>query len=635
MSLMRQIWMAVLAITMVAFAGSLFISIYSARGYLEQQLQRKNSDNANALALSMSQQDKDPVTIELQVAALFDSGHYQSVIAADPFGKTIVQRIQETRENGAPEWFVALFPIRSTPGSAQVSDGWKQYATVHVVSHTRFAYQSLWQGAQKLIVWFVIGGLVAGGFGMVLLRLITGPLNAVVGQAAAIGERRFVTIDEPKTPELRTMVQAMNAMVERVKQMFGEEAARLDALRQKINHDEVTTLSNRDFFMSHLKSLFSQEDAPPFGSVALVRIDLPHVNKALGFVRTDALLRDLGRILDNAFADRDGQMAGRIKGGDFAIVIPESDSADKVAAALHEALVTGLLQKYPEVQDLFHLGVIHYRRGQSPSEVLIRGDQALAVAEGKGPNSWHAVEDNESAVAVPGEGWRSVLSGAVDSGRIKLAFYPVIASAGGALHQESVIRLQASSDGQWLSAGDFMPMAARLNLTAPLDLGVVHMVLAHLALSDGDVAINLSAETIANWGFRNDLVGLLKTKPALCKRMWFEVPEYGVFKNLEAFRDLCRTLKDLGCRVGIEHFGRQLAESEKLADLGLDYVKVHASLVRGIDENRGNQEFLKGLCNIAHSIGIRVVAIGVQTTAELDVLQQLGFDGATGPVIKE
>jgi EAL domain-containing protein (putative c-di-GMP-specific phosphodiesterase class I) len=107
-----------------------------------------------------------------------------------------------------------------------------------------------------------------------------------------------------------------------------------------------------------------------------------------------------------------------------------------------------------------------------------------------------------------------------------------------------------------------------------------------------------------------------------------------VFRQFDAFKELCKMLKALGCKVGIEYFGQRFAEGQKLADLGLDYIKVHPSYVRGIDQNIGNQEFLKGLCNVAHAIGIVVIAVGVHNEAEMAKLRELGFDGATGPGVK-
>ena len=70
------------------------------------------------------------------------------------------------------------------------------------------------------------------------------------------------------------------------------------------------------------------------------------------------------------------------------------------------------------------------------------------------------------------------------------------------------------------------------------------------------------------------------------------------------------------------------------AELGLDYVKIHPSLVQGIAENEGNQEFVKRFCGVAHTVGIIVIAVGVRTEEDLAKLKDLGVDGATGPVVQ-
>jgi len=92
-------------------------------------------------------------------------------------------------------------------------------------------------------------------------------------------------------------------------------------------------------------------------------------------------------------------------------------------------------------------------------------------------------------------------------------------------------------------------------------------------------------------------------------------------------------MRPLGCRLGIEHFGRQFSEIGRLHGIGLDYLKVDGSFIRAIDTHTGNQTFIKGLCSIAHNIGLTVIAEGVQTVEELAILPELGFDGATGPAV--
>ena len=122
MSLIKQLWIAIALVMSIAFGGSMVVSVLSARHYLEQQLQVKNIDNATALALSLTQLPKDEVTVELQVAAQFDAGHYRFIRIVSPKGKTLVERVATSTQQGAPDWFVNLIPIRTTPGQALVQD---------------------------------------------------------------------------------------------------------------------------------------------------------------------------------------------------------------------------------------------------------------------------------------------------------------------------------------------------------------------------------------------------------------------------------------------------------------------------------------------------------------------------------
>ncbi len=637
MTLTKQLWIAIGLVMALAFGGSLVVSVLSARHYLQQQLQVKNFDNATSLALALSQLDKDPVTVELQVSAQFDAGHYRFIRMVSPTGQLMVERSFTGKLEGAPLWFASLVPIHAEPGIAQVQDGWKQYGTLTLASHEQYAYQSLWTGTLELLVWFVAASLLAGAVGTLAMRRITSPLRDVVAQAKAIAERRFTQIVEPHTPELRSVVRSMNDMVARLRVMFSEEANRLDELRRRVNRDAVTGLSNRAYFLSHLREAVEGEQFLSAGSLVLIRLaDLKVLNAQLGHERTDALLKQIGIVLHANCDGKAGWRAGRLNGGEFGVLCPSTLSPTEAARDIFSALSAEWLPKWHAlVPDLFHLGAVGYQRHESITDILSRADEALARAATLGPDHVYADAGGGMTGARPAEQWRTLLTEAVSGGRLQLAFYPVVDGRGsGAMHQEGMIRLAADATGALLPAGDFMPMAAQLNLTAPIDLRVVRLAIEHLRSSAGDIAVNLSAETIGDFRFRNELTQLLRSYPDMCKRLLFEVPEYGVFRAFDAFKELARTLQQLGCRVGIEYFGQRFNEGNKLADLGLDYIKVHPSYVRDIASNLGNQEFLKGLCNIAHAIGIQVIALGVESRDDLPLLTLLGFDGATGPGIR-
>lgn len=637
MSLIKQLWIAIALVMTLTFGGSLVVSVLSARHYLEQQLQVKNIDNATTLALALSQLPKDPVTVELQVAAQFDVGHYRFIRIVSPTGQTLVERVFAGKLQGAPAWFDRLIPIRAGPGQALIQDGWKQYGTLTLASHEQYAYQSLWDGTQQLLLWFVLASVVAGAVGRLLIRVITRPLGEVVGQAQAIAERRFFSIAEPRTPELRSVVRAMNSMVERLTAMFSEEAGRLEVLRQKVNFDPLTGLSVRGYFLSQLREVLTSESFGKQGTLVVVRlIDLNILNTRLGHQRTDALLKQLGTLLKDSCEDRLGQQAGRLRAGEFAVVYPTVVAAGQAASTLHQQLKQHWLPAWAaNVPDLFQIGAAAYRQGQPVGDLLSQTDEALARAATQDANSWYARPASAGLPALPAEQWRSLLTQAVTGGQLQLAFYPVVGSHNQTLmHQEAMIRLQSGTAGALLNAGDFMPMAARLGLTAPIDLQVVRLALQHLNANAGDLAINLSAETIVDANFLRKLVLLLQANPGVCKRLLLEVPEYGVFRQFDAFSALTRCVKPMGCRVGIEYFGQRFAEGDKLASLGLDYIKIHPGYVHGVADNPGNQEFLTGLCRMARNFGIAVIALGVESEAELPLLASLGFDGVTGPGIQ-
>ena len=637
MSLFRQLWLAIISLTVLAFVGSFLVSILTARSYLEQEILFKNADTAASLAISITQlPDKDPVTLGLLISAQFDTGHYQEIQLVDTQKKVMVERQYVGNDFSAPNWFVQLFPIRSEPGVAQIQDGWRNLGTLKVVSHSRFAYGELWRGALRQMAWFFAAGLVAGLLGTWLLRLIVRPLNQVVSQAHAISERQFVTLQEPRTPELRSVVKAMNSMVERLKKTFSDEAQRLDSLRRQVNHDALTGLPGRSLFINQLQSALDGDDAAPLGTLLMVRLsDLTAMNLRLGHTEANGLIKNVARVLEQACMPDGDRMVARLKGADFVLLAPNEAGAAELAAQISEALRNELVASYPLLADIFHIGAVRYRRHAPLSALLSAVDTNLAGAIGKGANTWLATEHDEPPLARSGEVWRSLLLEALTEKRLKLAFFPVVGADGVALHQESAIRLQPEHAGPWLVAGDFMPMAIRHKITSSLDLEVIQLALQTLQVSPGDLAVNLFAETIADWGFRNRLHDLLSRYPELSPRLWIEVSEYGVFRQIEAFRDLARTIKPLGCRIGVEHFGHRFEEIDQLADLGLDYLKIDSSFIRAIDQNPGNQNFLKGLCKMAHSIGVSVIAEGVQTNEELMALPHLGFDGVTGPAVSK
>ncbi|HEU4708399.1 MAG TPA: LapD/MoxY N-terminal periplasmic domain-containing protein [Methylophilaceae bacterium] len=637
MSLIKKLWIAIVVLIALAFGGSFVASTITAKNYLQQQLQIKNIDNATSLALSLSQMDKDPVKIELMLAAQFDSGHYQYISLIDPTGHVISERRSDASVAHVPNWFTKLIPIKVNPGIAQVQNGWMQYGTLHIESQSGFAYQELWKATLLMLFWSLLMIAVSGILGTLALRRILQPLNTIVNQAEAIGDRRFITVEEPQTLEFKALVAAMNRLATRIKNMLGEESRRLEQLRVQANHDPISGLMNADYFLNRVNGYIAQEEGFAGGILVMTRIaELAQIDRALGRKETDALLKRLGEALEGVCGQTISLMAGRLNGTDLAFFSGHPGDSFAIASQIKGVLAkaAGLEAPFTHLALPTAAGTVEEADKVESLAKLLATTLAEIGAENadlpyivdQGNIQKHQIQDEIE--------WRKLLVVALDSRMLKLAHFPVLNTQGMLMHYESPVRLQVAADEPWIAAGQFIPWAIKFDLVTRIDNVVAELAIEALRSQEGAIGLNISTRAMCNPEYVEHLHRLLQENASYAERLWLEVPEQGVFEHLREFRDFTTRLKPFGCKIGIEHVGAYVARLGELHDLGLDYIKIDASLIRGISSNPGNKAFLRGLCLIAHTIGWLAIAEGVEDAAEVDILPELGIDAMTGPAIK-
>lgn len=636
MSLIKQLWLGIIVLLLLALGGSLAISLVSAKNYLEEQLRLKNIDNANSLALSMSQMDKDPISIELLINAQFDAGHYEYIIFNDPNKKPMIARNFErsiTDTPKTPEWFVNFINFNVAPGVAQVQDKWQQYGTLLVKSHSEYAMNILWENTKKLFEWFLIACLVGGIFGSLILKYISRPLDMIINQAEAISDRRFIISAEPKTTEFQRLVRAMNTLSSGVKLMLEKETQQLEILRRESQLDSLTGLSNRAHFLNILETKLTREDSDNEGVVALARVlHLGDLNLQYGRSEIDQLLREIAMVLHQTVEQYPDSQAGRLNGSDFAIVIPTNITLDVISAELSHKLNFQLISSGFQHIAL-PLALYNYTTGEARNELMHKLDGALAQAELKGNRAVIAINNNHTNFNQWSlNEWRDSLTHALDHNQIALAKFPVKYINGDLLHLESPVRLEL--DNGLKPAGYFMPWAARLGMLPVIDLSVLQAALKTLDYSLTPLAINLSADALCNARFREQTIKLLQNNPSKTSDLWIEFPEVCVVRHLEEFRAFSAQLRTIGCRIGLEHVGLEFTQFNELQDMGLHYLKIDGAIIHDIHNNPGNQTFLQGLCTVGHSLGILMIAEGVCSKQETTTLTKLGIDAITGPYVQ-
>lgn len=632
MSLIKQLWLAIIALLLLSFIGSLAISITTSRDYIEQEVRIKNQDNVTALALSMSQLDKELVTLELLIAAQFDTGYYRTITLRDTDGSVLIERSAEEYTGDVPAWFRQLVEFDVPSGVATIQDGWRQFGTLELESQHSFAYTSLWRSTLELAGWFLLAGAISLVLATVVVRGIKHPLSRVVAQAQDISARRFTTIQEPRTLELRQVTQAMNMLSANVHQMLSHEGHKLDELRRHLQHDRVTGALNRDVFMGKLSSQLSSDDARATGMLIMVRVlDLETLNEQLGYADTDQLLSTLVAQLGQLDKSSAEPVIGRLNGSDFIFMLPLVDDAEQLKQQVTSALAE-VVKTAPSVDVLLPAAIVAYTPHDERATLLATLDDALAQAESLASHDQVVVRQRERASLYGSHAeWRSALETAILTGP-ELAYFPVINAQGDILHYECPARLKLA--GEWQTAGVFIPWITRFDMEPTLDLAVIKKALSNLQTDLKPVGINLSAASITNTQFVNELRGLLVAQPLLAKHLCFEVPATLNTYEVDSLRGLCTALRPLGCTFGIEHVGAEFTKLADLHDVGLAYLKMDSSLIHHLHASNELQSIVRGMTTLCHSLGIQVIGEGVASDEELTCLFRVGVDGATGPGVR-
>ena len=129
------------------------------------------------------------------------------------------------------------------------------------------------------------------------------------------------------------------------------------------------------------------------------------------------------------------------------------------------------------------------------------------------------------------------------------------------------------------------------------------------------------------------LRSLLSQDPDLAQFVWIEIAEVAAVEQFDALRELVRQLRPTGIRFGLEHAGERLASIARLIDLGIDYVKLDASVVAGLAADTHQRAFVQSTVTLVHSLALQAYAEGVEDAADAQALWDCGIDAITGPVV--
>uniref|UniRef100_A0A486XRD2 Membrane bound c-di-GMP receptor LapD n=1 Tax=Rheinheimera sp. BAL341 TaxID=1708203 RepID=A0A486XRD2_9GAMM len=628
MSLIKQLWIAIIVMSVMALGSSFFISVYQTRLHLMEHLYLKNVDNATVLAMTLSQANKDSTTLELMLAAQFDTGYYERISLLKPDGSAIIHFKMPSDSVGVPNWFIQLVQLDVAPGVASIQDGWSQFGTLEIESQYQFSLVSLWKISKELSFNFFLLAVAFGVAGQFFLKGVRKPLNQVVQHAEAIGERRFVISDVPKTLELKNVVKSMNKLSDRVRSILEQERLELEKLHLHYQTDGVTSALNRAYGINWLSSYFVNRGNEQDVSAFMLRIvDLQTINLTLGRVNTDAWLQKTVTEIKQISGVR---LISRLNGSDFLLLIDENHDLNSQAVAILQ-LINTVADSYSSVlHDHITLVGSELTDVDSSSQLLSVLDNLLASAQAiankqlvLNPSGRRVNKLNDSSE------WFAKISEALAGDKFEAAFFPVKLTNSQLLHQEAMMRLTVNNEV--LRAGDVLGWAKRFNLLADIDMAVLQYCINQLSNNPASrIAVNLSDASLSNISVHYKLMAVFDAQPAdVLARLAIEFDEHHVIKQQLQFIPFILAMKKYKINVGIQRCTVAFTSLPELEQLGLDYVKIDAALIHSLSQDDGAVMIGK-IIRLGHALGLQVIAEGVDDIKQIDALIVAGFDGYTG-----
>lgn len=403
--------------------------------------------------------------------------------------------------------------------------------------------------------------------------------------------------------------------------------------------DSLTHLPNRTLLMDRLKQAMTVGNRnSSFGAVLF--IDLDHfktLNDTLGHDKGDLLLLQVAQRLSSSV--REGDTVARLGGDEFVVVLGNLNKTSQEAASQTEAVGEKILAVLGK---LYQLGDIDYRSSASIGATLFRGhetsiddllkqaDLAMYKSKATGRNALHFFDPAMQTVVIERAALEVGLRRAIEGQQLVLHYQAQVVGDGQVMGAEALVRWQHPERGM-ISPAEFIPLAEETGLILPLGEWVLDTVCSQLAswaaqtgMAHLTVAVNVSAQQFRDSDFVHKVLAILNKRGANPSRLKLELTESLLVDNVEDIIEKMFALKAKGVGFALDDFGTGYSSLSYLKRLPLDQLKIDQSFVRDILVDPNDAAIARTVVALAQSLGLGVIAEGVETEAQRALLASSG-----------
>lgn len=428
---------------------------------------------------------------------------------------------------------------------------------------------------------------------------------------------------------------------------FEDVTARRAAEREAQRHsviDPTTGLFNRRALVDQLDAWLHRMTAAKPGSrhhegLTLILADLDdfkELNDSYGYRFGDDILVETTQRLRELTSSED--IVARVGPDEFAVVIPGASrkSAAVLVGALRQEISRPIVDSLGEASMLASFGIAVVETDEMTSdETLRRAELALyrAKRKGRGQVEFYVEEMREQALAAMNV--REELAHAIAHRTVSVAYQPIVDLADGAtVSYEALVRLP-TRDGQTLNPAEFLPIAKSADLISVLDQMTIERALRDLAagrLPEPTAAININCEPedLRQSEYALNVLAHLHAAGVEPHRVTLEVTEGALLQVNEDVASNLAALREAGIGLAIDDFGTGYSSLSQLRDVDARLVKIDRSFIARVAEDPESRNIVATIIELAHKLGRKVTAEGIETRKQAEVLRRMGCEFGQG-----
>jgi diguanylate cyclase (GGDEF)-like protein len=411
-------------------------------------------------------------------------------------------------------------------------------------------------------------------------------------------------------------------------------------LRHLATHDALTGLPNRVLMDDRISQcvVLAERQSQTFAVILLDLDRFKLVNDSLGHRAGDELLKEVAQRLKGVVRDVD--TVARLGGDEFVLIVtpsPEPEAAQQVAKRIIDVMQASVRIAGIEIHTSPSIGIAFYPQDATTIETLLaHADAAMYCAKQRGRNNFQCFMPGMNTATQEKVRLESDMRIALEQKQFELHYQPKVNTATGIMHgAEALLRWRHPVRGP-ISPAEFIPLAEECGLIGPIGAWVMREACRQArawqlqGLPSLRIAVNLSPSQFRQSDIVTMIRGALDDAGLEARFLEVELTESAVMNDPEESIAILEKLSTMGVLVSVDDFGTGYSSMSYLRRFPIDKLKIDRAFINEVTSRNEDASIVRAIVSLAHSLKLKVVAEGVESTEQLEFLKTLGCDQYQG-----